>query len=196
MVKILGLPDAMAADYIKLLSRIESNDNPNAKAKTSTASGRFQFIKSTWTGLGYDWKDVFNDQLQYQAAERFTNDNARGLRNAGCAINFATLYGAHFLGLSGFLKIMRATPTTPIENVTTAAQRKANPSILKGTVADFTAWLAKKTGHDYRSQYAAPTPGPVIVEPAAEVEAKFNPLPLIIALVAVIGLIIYLVTKG
>lgn len=192
MVKIIGLPDAMAADYIKLLSKIESADNPNAKAKTSSASGRFQFIKSTWTGLGYAWKDVFNDKLQYEAAEKFTNQNAEGLRKAGCAINFATLYGAHFLGLAGFLKIMRAAPSTPIANVTTAAQRKANPTILKGTVKDFTDWLARKTGHDYRSVYKAEPSKPVVVE----VEKKFNPLPLLFAIVLIIGVAIFLLTKG
>lgn len=192
MVKIIGLPDAMAAEYIKLLSKIESADNPNAKAKTSSASGRFQFIKSTWTGLGYAWKDVFNDKLQYEAAEKFTNQNAEGLRKAGCAINFATLYGAHFLGLAGFLKIMRAAPSTPIANVTTAAQRKANPTILKGTVKDFTDWLARKTGHDYRSVYKAE---PVVVD-LPEAEKKFNPLPLLFAIVLIIGVAIFLLTKG
>lgn len=171
-MKIIGLPGKYADDYIALLSKIESNDNPNAKAKTSSASGRFQFIKSTWEGLGYDWKDVFNDKLQYEAAEKFTNQNARALQQAGCAINFATLYGSHFLGLAGFLKIMRAAgPGTPIEAVTTAAQRKANPTILKGTVGDFGAWLKRKTGDDYTKRYSETgwTSGDgVIVPPAPE----------------------------
>jgi len=174
MVKIVGLPDDKAAEYIKLLSKIESSDNPKAKAPTSSASGRFQFIKGTWEGLGYNWKDVFNDKLQYEAAEKFTNQNARGLQQAGCAINFATLYGSHFLGLAGFLKIMRAAgPNTPIEAVTTPAQRKANPTILKGTVADFGAWLKRKTGDEYTKRYTDGgwVSGPdVVVPPVPEVK--------------------------
>lgn len=157
MTKIIGLPDKLADDYILLLGKIESNNNPNAKAKTSTASGRFQFIKSTWEGLGYNWKDVLNDKLQHEAALKFTNNNAKGLQNAGCAVNFATLYGAHFLGLKGFLKIMAASPSTPITKVTTSAARKANPTILKGNVSDFTDWLKKKTGHDYRDRFVVQT---------------------------------------
>ena len=200
-MKILGLPDDKAQDYIKLLSKIESSDNPNAKAPTSSASGRFQFIKSTWEGLGYKWADVFNDTLQYEAAERFTNQNAKVLKDAGCAINFATLYGAHFLGVSGFLKIMRGTPNTPIADVTTAAQRKANPSILSAklpdgqvrTINDFTNWLRRKTGDDYTKRYTdsgfVSGPG-VVLPPEPAPKSKFNfgaVLFIIFVLAAAIG---------
>lgn len=172
-MQIIGLPEDKANEYIRLISKIESSDNPNAKAKTSSASGRFQFIKSTWEGLGYNWKDVFNDKLQYEAIEKFTNQNARGLKQAGCAINFATLYGSHFLGLAGFLRIMRAAgPQTPIEAVTEPAQRKANPTILRGTVADFGAWLKRKTGDEYTKRYEPAQPSPeVVLPPLPEIKA-------------------------
>ncbi len=177
-MKIIGLPDDKAAEYIALISKIESGDNPKAKAKTSSASGRFQFIKSTWEGLGYDWKDVFNDKLQYEAIEKFTNQNAAGLQKAGCAINFATLYGAHFLGLGGFLRIMRAEGrNTPIEAVTGEAQRKANPTILKGTVGDFGNWLKRKTGDDYTKRYTEGgwvSGDKVVMPPAPTKEEKAN----------------------
>lgn len=140
-------------DYFNLISKIESNHNPKAKNPNSTASGRFQFIRSTWEGLGYKWADVFNDDLQWQAIRKFTEQNANILRANGCAINFATLYGAHFLGASGFLRIMRADPKAGIDSVTSAAQRKANPTILKGTVADFCEWLRKKTGDSVYKRY-------------------------------------------
>lgn len=201
MVKILGLPDDKAAEYIRLLSKIESSDNPNAKAPTSSASGRFQFIKSTWEGLGYNWADRFNDKLQYEAAEKFTNQNAKGLKAAGCAINFATLYGSHFLGLAGFLKIMRAAgPQTPIEAVTTAAQRKANPSILKGTVGDFGDWLRRKTGDDYTKRYTDSgfVSGPDVVLPPEMPTKAHNPIAVLgfIGLLGAIALVIYFTTQG
>ncbi len=147
------LPPEAEQEYYRKISKIESGDNPKAKARTSSASGRFQFIKSTWEGLGYDRDDVFNDKLQYEAIEKFTRQNAEALIKAGCAINHATLYGAHFLGTAGFLKVMRGIPSASITTVTTAAQRKANPTILKGTIADFTDWLKRKTGDDYRTRY-------------------------------------------
>lgn len=157
-------------DYYKLCSKIESNDNPRAKNPRSTASGRFQFIRSTWVGLGYDWKDVFNDALQWQAIKKLTRQNGEFLEANGCAINFATLYGSHFLGASGFLKIMRANRSQPITDVTSAAQRKANPTILKGTVGDFCEWLRKKTGDDVSKRYTSGgfVSGPGVVVPPDE----------------------------
>lgn len=177
----------METAYYKLISKIESNDNPNAKNPLSTASGRFQFIKSTWEGLGYDWKDVFNDRLQWEAVEKFTAANAEVLRRSGCYLNFATLYGSHFLGVSGFLKIMRANPNDPITVATSAAQRRANPTILYGTVKDFTDWLEKKTGHKYNVQYGHLAPKPV--DPVKEKESGRNQGAAIGAIAAVIAFV-------
>lgn len=201
MVKIIGLPDDKAAEYLKLLAKIESNNNPKAKAKTSSASGLYQPIKSTWEGYGYDWKDVFNVDLQNEFAERFTNDNAKGLMRAGCAVNFATLYGAHFLGLGGFLKIMRAAShQTPIEAVTTAAARKANPTILKGTVQDFGAWLYRKTGDDYTKRYTDSgfVSGPEVVLPPETTSKPNGVIGLLAGLLFLIAAAagIYLTMKG
>lgn len=162
------MPAKVEQAYYAKISKIESNDNPKAKAKTSSASGRFQFIKSTWEGLGYDWADVFNDKLQYEAVEKLTRQNANALVKAGCAVNFATLYGSHFLGVGAFLKVMRGIPSDPIALVTTAAQRKANPTILRGTIKDFTDWLKEKTGDDYTKRYTengwVSGPGAVVPE--------------------------------
>lgn len=192
------LPFSVEEEYYRKISKIESGDNPKAKNPHSTASGRFQFIKSTWEGLGYNWKDVFNDSLQWEAIKKFTAQNAKSLAQAGCAINHATLYGSHFLGVAGFLKIMRATPTAPIESVTTPGQRKANPTILKGTVKDFTDWLEKKTGDDYRKRYDVAATGgelptkPIVVEPRPEMSKK-SPLGAIFfgLLVLAVAAVIY-----
>lgn len=147
------LPADLKAEYYRKLALIESNNDPRAENPRSTASGLYQFIHSTWTGLGYDWKDRFNVRLQNEAIERLTAQNAAILRENGCAINFATLYGSHFLGVSGFLRIMRAKPLDPIESVTSKRQREANPTILKGTVRDFCDWLQGKTGDSIYKRY-------------------------------------------
>lgn len=167
------LPAEAEAEYYKKLAMIESGNNPKAKASTSSASGLYQPIKSTWERYGYNWKDVFDVKLQNEFVERFTRDNANILIKAGCAINFATLYGAHFLGPSGFLKVMRGVPSASISTVTSANQRKANPSILTGTIRDFTDWLKRKTGDEYTKRYTGgatptpqPKPAPIPVEPA------------------------------
>jgi hypothetical protein len=200
------LPADAEQEYYKKISKIESNDNPKAKAKTSSASGRFQFIKSTWEELGYDFDDVFNDNLQYEAIEKFTRRNAEALIRAGCAVNHATLYGSHFLGVAGFLKVMRGTPGTAITVVTSEGQRKANPSILSAklsngqprTIKDFTDWLERKTGDSYTKRYIVAPPEPVIVhepEPDQPKSHKTQVVGFVILVFVVIGIVTYFVTR-
>lgn len=144
-------------NYWPMLRRIESNDRLYAKAATSSASGHYQFIRSTWIGEGGQWGD--DDALafgglrpsaeeQLRRVKSFTAKNVRDLTKAGLPINEATLYAAHFLGVSGAVAILKADVSTPLASVTTSGQRKANPSILGGgkTVGDFFSWLHRKTG--------------------------------------------------
>lgn len=199
------LPVEAEQAYYKKISKIESGDNPKAKNPLSTASGRFQFIKSTWTGLGYPWERVFDDKLQWEAIEKFTRQNAEQLIKAGCAINHATLYGAHFLGVAGFLRVMRGMPDASITTVTNAAQRKANPTILDGTIRDFTDWLERKTGDDYTKRYTnggwikgpdavvPPQDQPVIVEPYIPGKKSSFGLASFVGLLVVVAIIAYFV---
>lgn len=147
----ISIPDG----YVKLIERIESNGQVHVKNPTTSASGLFQFIERTWKAYGGKWGA--NDDLAFGGLKpdrseqearfkQFTLDNAKVLQRNGIAINAATLYAAHFLGAGGAVKILKAPNQTPIEQVTTPGQRKHNPSILKGRVQDFKAWLARKTG--------------------------------------------------
>lgn len=138
----LNIPEG----YYSLLAKIESGNNPNAKAKTSSASGLYQFIRSTWESLGYAWKDVFDPVLQNEAIRRFTTDNAKTLQMSGVAINEATLYAAHFLGVGTAKKALTADDNKPLSSVISSTAITAN-SFLRGmTVGDFKNWLKRKTG--------------------------------------------------
>lgn len=148
---MVSIPDG----YLKLIERIESNGQIHVKNPTTSASGLFQFIESTWKGYGGKWGTnpnkafggLFPDRTEQESRfKAFTLDNAKALQKNGIAINSATLYAAHFLGWPGAVKILKAPNQTPIEQVTTPGQRKHNPSILKSRVQDFKAWLARKTG--------------------------------------------------
>jgi hypothetical protein len=172
----IGAENARA--YYHMVAKVESNHNPKAKNPRSTASGLYQPIKSTWEGLGFKWADRWDVATQNLFIEKFTFSNVRELLASGCAINFATLYGAHFLGANGLLKTMRGKPNDPITSVTSAAQRKANPAILgelidnsyavkesfrRRTVKDFCDWLETKTGHSVytnlvQGKISAPAP--------------------------------------
>lgn len=147
-----GIPD----DYWPMLSKIESNDRPYVKATTSSASGLYQFIRSTWLGEGGQWgpdmskafgglKPSVDEQLQ--RAKSFTAKNAAYLRGQGIPVNKASLYAAHFFGPVTAAKVIGADVNARADLIAGPAATKANPSILRGkTVGEFLSWLHRKTG--------------------------------------------------
>lgn len=148
----LSIPD----DYWPMLSKIESGDRPYIKAGSSSASGLYQFIRSTWIGEGGKWgpdmsqafgglKPSIEEQLQ--RARSFTEKNAAILRAKGIPINKASLYAAHFFGAGMAAKVIGADPSARADVIAGPAATQANPSILQGkTVGQFLTWLQKKTG--------------------------------------------------
>lgn len=143
-------------DYWPMLSKIESGDRPYIKAATSTASGLYQFIRSTWLGEGGQWgpdpqlafgglRPTETEQLQ--RAKTFTAKNAAYLRNKGIPINKASLYAAHFFGPVTAAQVIGADVKSRADLIAGEAATKANPSILRGkTVGEFLTWLNRKTG--------------------------------------------------
>lgn len=128
-------------DYLLAQARLESGLDPDAKARTSSATGLYQFIDSTWLRTmdrhghkyGLSWAadqigpggGVANrgtrDQLlsmRYDAdvsslmAAELARDNANGLQGfLGRKPEPAELYLAHFLGLGGAQKFLGAYRT-------------------------------------------------------------------------------------
>lgn len=143
-------------DYWPMLSKIESGDRPYIKASTSSASGLYQFIRSTWIAEGGQWgadmslafgglKPSIEEQLK--RAKTFTAKNAAYLAKQGIPINRASLYAAHFFGPLTAAKVIGADVKARADLIAGEAATKANPSILKGkTVGEFLTWLHKKTG--------------------------------------------------
>lgn len=143
-------------DYWPMLSKIESGDRPYIQAESSSASGLYQFIKSTWEGEGGTWGPTLRPAFgglkpsveeQLARAKTFTAKNAAYLTKAGVPINKASLYAAHFFGAVTAAKVIGADVNASAEALAGPAATKANPSILKGkTVGEFLTWLHKKTG--------------------------------------------------
>lgn len=126
--------------YLLANARAESGLDPMARARTSSASGLFQFTDATWLatvarhgekhGLGWAADALKNGatgaakqtilSLRHNAdvaatmAAEFTRDNAVKLEGAlGRAVGSADLYLAAFFGAGGavrFLKTMAAAP--------------------------------------------------------------------------------------
>lgn len=144
------------ADYWPMLSRIESGDRPYVKAATSSASGLYQFIRSTWIGEGGKWGSAPSlafgglkpsPEEQLARVETFTAKNVSYLKAQGIPINKASLYAAHFFGAGTAAKIIGADVNARADLIAGEAATKANPSILRGkTVGQFLTWLHGKTG--------------------------------------------------
>lgn len=142
--------------YWPMLSRIESNDQPYIQAKSSSASGLYQFIRSTWLGEGGQWGPTLRPAFgglrpsaeeQLRRAKSFTAKNAAELKRRGTPINRASLYAAHFFGVVTAARVIGADVKASAEQIAGPEATKANPSILKGkTVGQFLQWLYNKTG--------------------------------------------------
>jgi hypothetical protein len=162
VAKALGIEEAappasdIPDDYWPMLSKIESNDRPYIKATSSSASGLYQFIRSTWRAEGGQWGPDMtkafgglkpSPEEQLQRAQSFTEKNAAYLRKRGIPINKASLYAAHFFGPVTAAKVIAADVSQRADLIAGPAATNANPSILKGkTVGEFLSWLHKKTG--------------------------------------------------
>ncbi len=142
--------------YWPMLSRIESADRPYIQAPSSSASGLYQFIRSTWLGEGGQWGPTLRPAFgglkpsveeQLMRAKSFTAKNAAYLRSKGIPINKASLYASHFFGRVTAAQVIGANIGRRADLIAGPAATNANPSILRGkTVAQFLTWLHKKTG--------------------------------------------------
>jgi hypothetical protein len=101
------------------IAYVESGNNPNARASTSSASGVYQFTNGTWrdvvnkygaqTGIGYGDKN--NPRAQRIMAELMLKDNAQELKSfLGRDARPTEVYLTHFLGVGGAKKFLSSHP--------------------------------------------------------------------------------------
>jgi hypothetical protein len=129
--------------YMMAMAAQESGFNPTIKAKTSSATGLYQFIDSTWGGMvqkygqqyGIKSGDRLNPTAQAIMGAMYTKDNSAIVKKVlGREANPTELYMGHFLGGGGvqnFLKGMQADPkATPATMKGYEAAAKANATIF------------------------------------------------------------------
>lgn len=113
-------------DWLLAIVGLESGFRYTVKASTSSATGWFQFINSTWDIMYAKGIKLFGlppDTSKSRAARndprinallgaQFTRDNWEGLKKhlGRDNITDTDVYMAHFLGLGGALKFLRADP--------------------------------------------------------------------------------------
>lgn len=145
----MALTNTSYGGYLAKVRGSESGGNPNAKNPRSSASGLYQFTKGTWEGLGYNWNDRFNTNLQNQAMSKLTSNNANYLKSKlGINPSDADLYGAHFLGPAGYSSIYRASSNTPLNSILSSGEISANPFLKGKTVGYLKNWLKSKMGQE------------------------------------------------
>jgi muramidase (phage lysozyme) len=140
-------------DYLARIRSVESGGNDSAKNPKSSATGRYQFIDSTWTDLvarypnsGLTRNGRLDPEQQEIAIRPFTAENQQALMKAGLPSTYANLYAAHFLGSDGAIKVLSAPANTPISQLVSSGVMKANPHLNGMTVANFQNWTTRKVG--------------------------------------------------
>src|SRR3954447_6892188 len=149
---------------------VESNGDPNAKNKRSSAAGLGQFLNETWLDLIRTHRpDLARGRSENETLElrrdakvareittRFTEQNARMLKKRDLPVTPGTLYLAHFAGGAGAVAILSALENADAASVMASADAtgrtkrdkivKANPFIERVTVTELRGWADRKMG--------------------------------------------------
>jgi len=147
---------------------VESDGDPNAKNKRSSATGLGQFLDETWLDMirahrpdlakGRSQAEVLelrrDAKIAREITARFTERNAGMLRKRGLPVTPGTLYLAHFAGGAGAVAILSAMENADAALVMATADTtgrtkrekivKANPFLERFTVADLRNWADRK----------------------------------------------------
>jgi hypothetical protein len=165
-------PTAAAAAAIhavvEQIIRVESDGNPNAKNRRSSATGLGQFLDETWLDMirahrpdlakGRSQTEILELRRDAKVAReitaRFTERNAEILRKRGLPVTPGTIYLAHFAGGAGAVAILSAMENADAALVMATADAtgrtkrekiiKANPFLERFTVADLRNWADRK----------------------------------------------------
>lgn len=147
--------------YVDKIVQYESGGNPNAKSKTSTATGLGQFIESTWLNL---FKQHFPDRAKSMNREAilalrkdadlsrtmislYAQNSANHLKSAGVAVTEASLRLSHFLGPQGAVSVLTSAPSTPLSELFPEHVIAANESAMRGkTAGDIVAGANRRMG--------------------------------------------------
>ena len=153
---------------VERIIKAESDGNPDAKNKRSSATGLAQFLDETWLRLirthrpdlllAHKESEVLelrrDADLAREIAARFTEGNAEMLRRRGLPVTPGALYLAHFAGGAGAVAILSADDQADAATTMAGADAsgrtsrekliKANPFLQGLRVADLKGWADRK----------------------------------------------------
>jgi len=173
--------------YLVHQAKAESNFNPSVKAKTSSATGLFQFIKSTWLdvvekhgakhGISADQSRSKllnlrkNPEVASVMAAEFAKDNQSVLEARwGGEVGQTELYFAHFLGAGGASSFLNAHDQNPSQRaaVLFPEAAKANRGVFYDTAGGRAKSLSEVYQHFDKKFQEAPA-APVVPQIEAEI---------------------------
>jgi hypothetical protein len=161
-------PAAAIHAVVEQIISVESDGDPNAKNKRSSATGLGQFLDETWLEMirahrpdlakGRSQAEILelrrDAKIAREITARFTERNAEMLRKRGLSVTAGTLYLAHFAGGAGAVAILSAMENADAALVMATADTtgrtkrekiiKATPFLERFTVADLRSWADRK----------------------------------------------------
>lgn len=157
------------ADIDYVMAKVESQGNPTAKAKTSSATGVAQFVARTWLEQMKKHRpdlvqgrtdpevlELRNDpDLSMEMTRHYREQNQAALRGMGLPVTPGTTYLAHFAGPTGARRVLSADPLTPASAVLTADRTAANHQFNdKTTAGDVIAWADRRMAEEAAARAA------------------------------------------
>lgn len=123
------------------MAAIESGFNWQVKAGTSSATGLFQFINSTWQTMLKKYGAKYGIPMNTQPTDprasalmgaEFIKENAMALKGVKSQLTDTDLYLAHFLGAGGAKKLLSANPNADAVQLMPDAARANAPIFYNG----------------------------------------------------------------
>lgn len=136
-----------------VISKLESGGDTTARNPNSSASGKYQFIKSTFEGVQRNnpdlpkvsWEQFQKDagaQEQYQQA--LVKENTSALERNGLEVNPANQYIVHFAGAPKGTALLKAKDEEKLGDYLSPQAMKANRFTGDMTVGDFKGYIGNK----------------------------------------------------
>ncbi len=166
-------PPAAEVDYAAYRRTLESANNPNAVATTSSATGIDQFTAGTWRRIvaqeqpswaqGLSDSEILaqrtNPERSGEMVSALDRQNTAALESAGQVADRHNLYASHHFGMDRGVEFARAAGDTRIERILTKQQIAANSYLRGKTKAEVIAnWdeRARRSGLDVRDATTIP----------------------------------------
>jgi len=153
-------------------AHVESSFQTGVKAKTSSATGLFQFTGRTWRGQLKKYGEQFgltdkaertDPQANAIMGATYIKDNMDTLKRRGLSITEPHIYLLHFLGPGGGPKLIKTALSSPDTIAADILPESAasNPDVfysngIAKTVSDIYQWASKKMNVDvsYMNSYS------------------------------------------